>query len=113
MKPNLWLLVNPNIACPIQYRETTDLQNLCEPAEEVQTALLDPVDPQHQMTTELHALDAPHDASLQGELLHSVSSSSEYMVQFTLQTVTLLPASVNTHSQFKVFNSSERFSLTL
>lgn len=37
MKPNLWLLVNPSIACPIQYGETpSDLQTPSEPAGEIQ-----------------------------------------------------------------------------
>lgn len=85
MKPNLWLLVNPNIACPIQYGEhAADLQTLSEPAEEVQTPLLDPAQTQRQPPTELHVF-APHDAPLQEEMLHSVSSSTQYMVQYTLQ----------------------------
>ena len=77
MKPNLWLLVNPNIACPIQYGESAaDVQTLCEPAEEVQTAL-NPAETKHQPSTEL--MFASHDASLQEEVLHS----TEYMVQYT------------------------------
>ncbi|XP_041796271.1 forkhead box protein R1 [Chelmon rostratus] len=67
VKPNLWLLVNPNIACPIQYRErAADVQALSEPAEEVQTPLLDPAE--------------THDAPLQEQQLRSVSSSTEYMI---------------------------------
>uniref|UniRef100_A0A8D2ZZW6 Fork-head domain-containing protein n=1 Tax=Scophthalmus maximus TaxID=52904 RepID=A0A8D2ZZW6_SCOMX len=39
--PNLWLLVNPDIACPIQYgQDAADLRSPCEPAEEIQTRLL-------------------------------------------------------------------------
>lgn len=38
VKPNLWLLVNPSIACPIQYGEMpSDLQTVSEPAGEIQT----------------------------------------------------------------------------
>ncbi|TNM90738.1 hypothetical protein fugu_003027 [Takifugu bimaculatus] len=38
VKPNLWLLVNPSIACPIQYGEmSSDLQTASEPAGEIQT----------------------------------------------------------------------------
>uniref|UniRef100_A0A8D3DJ62 Fork-head domain-containing protein n=1 Tax=Scophthalmus maximus TaxID=52904 RepID=A0A8D3DJ62_SCOMX len=41
VKPNLWLLVNPDIACPIQYgQDAADLRSPCEPAEEIQTRLL-------------------------------------------------------------------------
>lgn len=81
VKPNLWLLVNPSIACPIQYGENgADLQT--EPAEEIHTAPLDPAATRHQLSTELRLFSC-HDASLQEELLHSVSSSTEYMVQYT------------------------------
>ncbi|XP_070818294.1 forkhead box protein R1 [Chaetodon trifascialis] len=67
VKPNLWLLVSPNIACPIQYEErAADVQTLSEAAEEVQTALPDPAE--------------THDAPLQEEQLHSVSSSTDYML---------------------------------
>ncbi|XP_030270584.1 forkhead box protein R1 isoform X2 [Sparus aurata] len=79
VKPNLWLLVNPSIACPIQYGENgADLQT--EPAEEIHTAPLDPAATRHQLSTELRLFSC-HDASLQEELLHSVSSSTEYMIQ--------------------------------
>ncbi|XP_035483869.2 forkhead box protein R1 isoform X1 [Scophthalmus maximus] len=41
VKPNLWLLVNPDIACPIQYgQDAADLRSPCEPTEEIQTRLL-------------------------------------------------------------------------
>ncbi|XP_041646738.1 forkhead box protein R1 [Cheilinus undulatus] len=75
VKPNLWLLVNPNIACPIQYRgDPADLQTLCEPSEEIQTSVLDPAETQHQLTTE-HQVFNSHDAPL-----HSASSSTDYMI---------------------------------
>ncbi|XP_073320967.1 forkhead box protein R1 isoform X1 [Pagrus major] len=81
VKPNLWLLVNPSIACPIQYRGNgADLQTVCEPAGEVHTAPqapLDPAETRHHLNTEIR-LFSSHDASLQGELLHS---SAEYMIQ--------------------------------
>lgn len=82
VKPNLWLLVNPNIACPIQYGEkaAADLQTLHEPAEEIQTPRPDPADTQRHLNSDLHVF-AQHEAPLQKELLHSVSSSIEYMVQ--------------------------------
>ncbi|XP_010736125.2 forkhead box protein R1 isoform X2 [Larimichthys crocea] len=74
VKPNLWLLVNPNIACPIQYGKKTaaDLQTLCDPAEEIPTPRLDPADTRRQLNSDLHMF-ADHDA-------HSVSSSTEYMI---------------------------------
>ncbi|XP_036951218.1 forkhead box protein R1 isoform X1 [Acanthopagrus latus] len=79
VKPNLWLLVNPSIACPIQYGENgADLPT--EPAEETHTAPLDPAATRHQLNSELRLFSC-HDASLQEELLHSVSSSAEYMIQ--------------------------------
>ena len=81
VKPNLWLLVNPSIACPIHYGENgADLPT--EPAEETHTAPLDPAATRHQLNSELRLFSC-HDASLQEELLHSVSSSAEYMVQYT------------------------------
>uniref|UniRef100_A0A3Q3GUN0 Forkhead box R1 n=1 Tax=Labrus bergylta TaxID=56723 RepID=A0A3Q3GUN0_9LABR len=44
VKPNLWLLVNPNIACPIHYGASkADLQPLCGPAEEVQKTVPEPI----------------------------------------------------------------------
>uniref|UniRef100_A0A3Q3VJT5 Fork-head domain-containing protein n=1 Tax=Mola mola TaxID=94237 RepID=A0A3Q3VJT5_MOLML len=80
VKPNLWLLVNPNIACPIQFGElAADPQRRSEPAEEFHTPLLDPAETQAQPPAELHLFD-PHNASLQEELL---CSTSEYMVQST------------------------------
>uniref|UniRef100_A0A665WRV3 Forkhead box R1 n=1 Tax=Echeneis naucrates TaxID=173247 RepID=A0A665WRV3_ECHNA len=45
VKPNLWLMVNPNIVCPIQYgANPADLQGLCEPAEDIQTTLPTPAE---------------------------------------------------------------------
>jgi len=55
VKPNLWLLVNPNIACPIKYRvHAADPQPACEPAEESQTPLLEPAETRRPPTAELH-----------------------------------------------------------
>ncbi|KAI3376867.1 hypothetical protein L3Q82_000119 [Scortum barcoo] len=55
VKPNLWLLVNPDIACPIQYRENaSDLRPLCEAADEIHTAVLDPAETHHQLPSDLH-----------------------------------------------------------
>lgn len=60
VKPNLWLLVNPSIACPIQYGETSSyLQTGLEPAGKIQT---DPAE--------------THVSAVQRDLL-----SSEYMVR--------------------------------
>nr|XP_020443984.1 forkhead box protein R1 isoform X5 [Monopterus albus] len=74
VKPNLWLLVNPNIACPMQYGENTaDLQILGE-SREIQTSLLEPVETQHSLG-----------ASLQDKLLHPASSCSEYLDSKTLK----------------------------
>ncbi|XP_005746760.1 forkhead box protein R1 isoform X1 [Pundamilia nyererei] len=76
VKPNLWLLVNPNIACPIQYNEiNADVGPVCEPAEESQTRLLETQCP---LTAERQVFSC-HDGPLQGELVQSVSS--EYTVK--------------------------------
>ncbi|XP_029312777.1 forkhead box protein R1 isoform X2 [Cottoperca gobio] len=77
VKPNLWLLVNPNIACPIQYGENAaHLQTLCEPADEIKTPQLNPAGTQHHLSTERHRF-APQNAPLQEELLHS----TDYMIK--------------------------------
>ncbi|XP_019220931.1 forkhead box protein R1 isoform X4 [Oreochromis niloticus] len=76
VKPNLWLLVNPSIACPIQYNEiNADAGPVCEPAEESQTR---PLETRCPLTAELHVFSC-HDGPLQGEVLQSVSS--EYTVK--------------------------------
>uniref|UniRef100_A0A3B4F485 Forkhead box protein N5-like n=1 Tax=Pundamilia nyererei TaxID=303518 RepID=A0A3B4F485_9CICH len=71
VKPNLWLLVNPNIACPIQYNEiNADVGPVCEPAEESQTRLLETQCP---LTAERQVFSC-HDGPLQGELVQSVKN---------------------------------------
>lgn len=96
MKPNLWLLVNPNIACPIQYRErAADVQALSEPAEEVQTPLLDPAE--------------THDAPLQEQQLRSVSSSTEYMVQYSLRTSAITLVLLDVCAWWRVLVSTHTF----
>uniref|UniRef100_A0A3B4WT19 Forkhead box R1 n=1 Tax=Seriola lalandi dorsalis TaxID=1841481 RepID=A0A3B4WT19_SERLL len=65
VKPNLWLMVNPNIVCPVQYGAA--LQTPCGPAGEIQT----PAKTQHPPAAELH-MCAPGEAPLQEDLLHSV-----------------------------------------
>ncbi|KAI3376861.1 hypothetical protein L3Q82_000117 [Scortum barcoo] len=75
VKPNLWLLVNPDIACPIQYGENaSDLRPLCEAADEIHTAVLDPAETHHQLPSDLHMF-VSHNAPLQEELLQLVSDS--------------------------------------
>lgn len=69
MKPNLWLLVNPNIACPIQYRENA-ADTTFEPAEDIKTTPL----LQHPPTADLHVF------THQQEVLQPVRSS-----QFTVR----------------------------
>ncbi|XP_024863954.1 forkhead box protein R1 isoform X1 [Kryptolebias marmoratus] len=69
VKPNLWLLVNPNIVCPLQYGHNVELQP--EPAHEVQTLQLEPAELQHPST----ALPS------RGNLLHSVPSSADYITE--------------------------------
>ncbi|KAM7424636.1 hypothetical protein PAMA_000814 [Pampus argenteus] len=72
VKPNLWLLVNPNIACPIQYGENgADQLSFCQHAEEIRTSPLELAG-----TTKLHMF-APHDAPIQEKLLHS----TEYLIK--------------------------------
>ncbi|XP_071783507.2 forkhead box protein R1 [Centroberyx gerrardi] len=46
VQPNLWLMVNPNLACPIQYgKKAANLQTVCKAAVEVQTPRLQPAEP--------------------------------------------------------------------
>ncbi|XP_034536759.1 forkhead box protein R1 [Notolabrus celidotus] len=79
VKPNLWLLVNPNIACPIRYgANTEDLQKVCEPADEIQTSERDPAQTK-QLNSEKHMFTS-RDATLREEQLQSVSSSTDYMI---------------------------------
>ncbi|KAM4592410.1 forkhead box protein R1 [Odontesthes bonariensis] len=55
VKPNLWLLVNPNIACPIKYRvHAAEPQPACGPAEESQTPLRGPAETRRPPPAELH-----------------------------------------------------------
>ncbi|XP_033972809.1 forkhead box protein R1 isoform X2 [Trematomus bernacchii] len=76
VKPNLWLLVNPNIASPIQYGDNSaDLQTPCEPADEIQKPPRNPAGTR-QLATELHTC-APHGAPLKHEMLHS----TDYMIK--------------------------------
>ncbi|KAK5935764.1 hypothetical protein CgunFtcFv8_021099 [Champsocephalus gunnari] len=77
VKPNLWLLVNPNIASPIQYGEkSADLQTPCEPADEIQKPPRNPAGTQRQLGTERHTC-APHGAPLKHEMPHS----TDYMIK--------------------------------
>ncbi|KAM9861153.1 forkhead box protein R1 [Aulostomus maculatus] len=71
VKPNLWLLVNPNIACPILYGGHSDHQTLSELAEEIQTPLLEPALTQPELL-----IFAP-----QQEVHHSISSSTDFKVK--------------------------------
>nr|XP_057933960.1 forkhead box protein R1 [Doryrhamphus excisus] len=63
VKPNLWLLVNPNIACPIVYGQPAadpdQVQDLAEPS-------------QHPNV---------HVSSSQDQMLHVLSSSAAYMIK--------------------------------
>ncbi|XP_041845229.1 forkhead box protein R1 [Melanotaenia boesemani] len=76
VNPDLWLLVNPNIVCPIQYRETTaDVHLMCEPAGEIQTPHLESAEIQHPYRAAFPRF------SLQEEQQHSVSSSRKNMIK--------------------------------
>ncbi|XP_069581734.1 forkhead box protein R1 [Brachyistius frenatus] len=77
VKPNLWLLVNPNIACPIQYRENA-ADEQTEPAEA--SRLLEPPEIQHPPAAALHMV-ALHDTPVQGERLRCVASSTDYTIK--------------------------------
>ncbi|XP_013876858.1 forkhead box protein R1 isoform X2 [Austrofundulus limnaeus] len=69
VKPSLWLMVNPNIVCPLQYKQNVELRP--EPVQEVQTPQLEPA--------EMHPLTAcPHMLPSQENLLHCVPSSAGY-----------------------------------
>ncbi|XP_071345656.1 forkhead box protein R1 [Trachinotus anak] len=73
VRPNLWLMVNPNILCPIQYgANAADLQTLREPAEE--TPVLKPAEIEHPPAAE-HHMFGPDDAPLQEE-----PQQPEYMI---------------------------------
>ncbi|XP_031704660.1 forkhead box protein R1 [Anarrhichthys ocellatus] len=49
--PSLWLLVDPNIVCPIPSRKNTpDQQEVSKPDEEIQTAQLNPAETQRPST---------------------------------------------------------------
>lgn len=71
IKPSLWLMVNPNIVCPLQYKQDAELQP--EPVQEVQTPQLEPAE-RHPPTVCSHMLPS------QENLLHSVPSSAGYNV---------------------------------
>ncbi|XP_043997030.1 forkhead box protein R1 isoform X3 [Gambusia affinis] len=71
VKPNLWLLVNPNIACPVQYVQTdSDLQP--EPGRAVQ---LEPGDVEGPSTSDLQTCPP------QEELMLSASSTAKHTKQ--------------------------------
>ncbi|KAK2854266.1 hypothetical protein Q5P01_006927 [Channa striata] len=72
VKPNLWLLVNPNIACPIQYEENPAPP--CEPDEE--TPLLEPAQTQGPPAAQMD-VPPPPDAPQQEGRLHPVMIRSE------------------------------------
>uniref|UniRef100_A0A8C2WLE5 Forkhead box R1 n=1 Tax=Cyclopterus lumpus TaxID=8103 RepID=A0A8C2WLE5_CYCLU len=61
VRPNLWLLVNPSIACPLRYGEpSAGPRRACDPAEGVQPARLSPAETQ---------VSGLHGAPLGGERL--------------------------------------------
>ncbi|KAM6943486.1 forkhead box protein R1 [Xenentodon cancila] len=73
VRPNLWLLVNPNIVCPIQYRDSAaDLQPTCEPAEDLQAHLQESAEVQQPAPAELQGFPA------QENRLTSAPTSSAY-----------------------------------
>ncbi|XP_068166715.1 forkhead box protein R1 [Antennarius striatus] len=79
VKPNLWLLVNPNIACPIRYEEdASDLQPVSEPTDKTQTPLEYPTGDPNQLPTEPQML-TPRKAPEQGELPQPGPPSPEFM----------------------------------
>uniref|UniRef100_A0A3B3Y7T8 Fork-head domain-containing protein n=1 Tax=Poecilia mexicana TaxID=48701 RepID=A0A3B3Y7T8_9TELE len=74
VKPNLWLLVNPNIACPVQYVQTdADLQP--DPGHANQLLQLEPGDMEGPSTSD--PLTCPH----QEELLLPASSTAKRMIK--------------------------------
>ncbi|XP_058485302.1 forkhead box protein R1 [Solea solea] len=76
VKPNLWLLVNPDIACPIQCEPSTEvLQTPHEPTDEIQRPLLKPAQNQHPPSRQ-RRMFAPHHVSVKEALLHPVSSAA-------------------------------------
>ncbi|KAF7646325.1 hypothetical protein LDENG_00189820 [Lucifuga dentata] len=56
VQPNLWLIVDPNLACPIWQKtgNTADQKTLCKLSENVQTSQLEPAGTQPPATSELH-----------------------------------------------------------
>lgn len=70
-------MVDPSIACPIQYTHCeAGLQTLSEAVEEGQTHLPDPAD----IFTELY-MYTRHEGPLQEDLLPPVTSSTEFLVK--------------------------------
>lgn len=73
VKPNLWLLVNPNIVCPVRYVQTdADLQP--EPGHADQLLQLEPGDAEGPSTSDPQT--CPH----QEELMLSASSTEKHTV---------------------------------
>ncbi|XP_061590702.1 forkhead box protein R1 [Cololabis saira] len=84
IRPNLWLLVNPNIVCPMPYVDAAaDLQPTCEPAEDIQMHLQESAEAQRPAPAEVHRFRP------QEKWLHSVPTSSAYTVH---EDVTSQPA---------------------
>lgn len=80
IKPSLWLMVNPNIVCPLQYKPNVERRP--EPVQEVQTPELEPA--------EMHPFTAcPHMLPSQENLLHSFPSSAGCNVMIAPLSLTL------------------------
>ncbi|XP_071398624.1 forkhead box protein R1 [Centroberyx affinis] len=91
VQPNLWLMVNPNLACPIQYgKKAANLQTVCKAAVEVQTPRLQPAEPRPPRSEprpprseprpprsepRMSAMLVPHAAPVLAEQLLSASST--------------------------------------
>ncbi|XP_054627248.1 forkhead box protein R1 isoform X2 [Dunckerocampus dactyliophorus] len=71
VKPNLWLLVNPNIACPIVYGEPeADTDQILDLAEPIQNP-----------TTRDSPATNVNMFSSKDQMLHVLSSSTDYMIK--------------------------------
>ncbi|KAM3877461.1 forkhead box protein R1 [Diretmus argenteus] len=83
VQPNLWLMVNPNLACPIQYgKKPTNVPTLSKPTAAVQTPQIRPAET-HAVHAERHmaAMLVPHAGPFQAGPHQSASSSTEYTLK--------------------------------
>uniref|UniRef100_A0A3P8VJ87 Forkhead box R1 n=1 Tax=Cynoglossus semilaevis TaxID=244447 RepID=A0A3P8VJ87_CYNSE len=76
VKPNLWLLVNPDIACPIQYGWSAEvLQTPFEPVEEIEIPQLNPAETHHPHSAQFQMFNPTITPRREKHLHHSTCSN--------------------------------------